>query len=478
LEHVTDKDVVRRLASLHPDDPQLSSLAAEMDVEVVSKAIIEAEDAAAQARMALLKADRTLREHGLPPAKPVTAVTLPVTPKVTVTLEALTEAHTQAFKEDAERTPTPRLKVREYVAELKAGHPSREEMLLALTKRTPGTVPDAPWLKTPLGKHLEVQVRGSGGELARITLAVDNYLAGVEVAEKTVDRLEREVKPLASDTAEQRKLKQGMMLADPEAHRVYVTQRAIALALEARAAGKTVAEYEAWLDAKAKQLFEGCEAYTRRGLSGAIGIAETGKIRTCFETGRTSPAAGADKERRAAVEKAKWGIEAEGSPYQSKTDHCRYSYLTTEPLGADSSQYVDLERGGGMDAYGEVIIKLKPSVLARSTMTHGDSETESDRTWPQPMSALDGRALDTVSFVTLNKATRLVDATAFARGFHEMQTPGEITVDDIAEVIVKGAASLDQDVSLLQRGFAKHGIKVTVYRTGDWALAVHAAKNK
>jgi hypothetical protein len=191
----------------------------------------------------------------------------------------------------------------------------------------------------------------------------------------------------------------------------------------AKSAGTTADAVKRQIAAKAQALADSQEVYVRVKDSTLPLILQSGRFKTTHETGTGGGVT--DKRLRAAVEQKGMGVSPDDDP-------------ATKPisvyLGGKDFSTVGQEKGA--EAYGNVVVKLKPSVRDRSTVTFGDSLSviQNGDGVASPLTRISPLS---VNARELARHPDLLDghgAYHTHKGFIEGQVHGGVSTSDIEEV--------------------------------------------
>lgn len=231
----------------------------------------------------------------------------------------------------------------------------------------------------------------------------------------------------------------------------------------AQQSGKSVEEVKQEAVAKAQALVNAQDVYVRVPDHVLPLILQAGRFKTTHETGTSGGLA--NKKLRAAVEE-KMGVPAD-APNETKP--------ISVYLGGKDFSTVGQEKGVG--DYGNLVVKLKPSVRERATVTLGDSlqQVGNGTTTVSPMQAI---GASTVNPSELLHDPKFLDSHAEyhkEKGFIEGQVHGGVSTHDIEEV---GFPS--EPPAEMQKALDSQGIKWRVYgaKPQTHSLATFAAAHK
>lgn len=202
-------------------------------------------------------------------------------------------------------------------------------------------------------------------------------------------------------------------------------------------AGTPEAEVHQDLARRAKEAFAGRKVEVRVPPEALEAILASGRFQTQHETG-ASGGGYYDPSWRAGVEEALFGTPRDAP------ERPVYGYLRIDAPGQ-----------GGVARYGSVRVVLKDQVRSRTTAMFGDSADEADmgRGSPAPVDEPDWRAFGpsgpaTRVFGPLDRDLARISQTHYL----EAQVHGGVSVDDIAEVVLREQPSPSLLRLLEQRG--------------------------
>jgi len=184
------------------------------------------------------------------------------------------------------------------------------------------------------------------------------------------------------------------------------------------------------------------ELWTRTSSKGLQGILTDGRFKSAFETNKTGAAIGANKIKLTNYLESRAEQEEQMFGYDQKTkseDRPIYGYLSD---GANGEQNF-------ASAYGDVAIRFKPEVRAKSTFTLGDSLDEggsedAPRMLPNPVLKPTGTAASNYNSPEGN--TSLIKDV-----YTETQMHGGVSKSHIAHVVFHSKAPSAALTKLLQR---------------------------
>lgn len=219
----------------------------------------------------------------------------------------------------------------------------------------------------------------------------------------------------------------------PDAWKAAVAKRsAPQRAAQAAAHGMTPAEFRAAAEQHLAGLSARADVYTRITPKNLEAVLQDGRFKTQFETGHSGGALTLPGRRSA--EHELWGIPAKAPPSARPI----YGYAAEEPFKDQILDLYDLNAG--------ISVRFKPSVKRRATITVGDTLDKSN-TGGTP-----GLAPAPYDAPTLEAVYRKVDPLEMRAHsddlvgtpgnyrplpYSEVQIFGNVTVDDIAEVLIK-----------------------------------------
>ena len=198
---------------------------------------------------------------------------------------------------------------------------------------------------------------------------------------------------------------------------------------QARAAGMTIAEFKEEVARHAKALLDDADVYSRVHSDTLIKIIKDGRFKSQFET-RTSQGI-LDTVVRSDLEKNLFG-HAKDIPVNQRPI---YGYLASDGDG-------HISKFASVDCYGDIAVKFKPSVRARTTFTVDDSL---NRNYDGPGALADPLLSPTHrSLMHKNEGPLSWNSieTPFQRddvisSYMEAQVHKGLSIDDIAEVIFR-----------------------------------------
>ena len=188
--------------------------------------------------------------------------------------------------------------------------------------------------------------------------------------------------------------------------------------------GMTVAQYKAAVDKQAQDLANESTLFTRVKPATLQHILESGRFKTVFETNTSGGSKTVlAKEARRTLEAAVFGTPKE------TLNRPIYGYLSKDAHGEN----VDAD----VSQYGNVALKMKPSVRDRTTMTSGDSLTLTGGGYretlvPRPVNHPDNRI-----YPMYNSTDPLADNFGKYR-YVEAQMHGGVKSSDIESVTFHG----------------------------------------
>jgi hypothetical protein len=184
--------------------------------------------------------------------------------------------------------------------------------------------------------------------------------------------------------------------------------------------GMTPVEYAAQADASVARLVQGAEVRVRAPVAAVTEIIRTGRLLNQFETGTTGGLL--DLNARRSVEAGLWATGPEAGGAQRPI----YGYLSGT-MEATSAQY------------GDVVLRLRPTVRPRTTFTFGDSldettlgirPTVAGEPLTRPTALAAQRDTDPLRLGSLAD----VESRGYAT-YTEAQVHGGVTLEDIHEVV-------------------------------------------
>jgi hypothetical protein len=192
----------------------------------------------------------------------------------------------------------------------------------------------------------------------------------------------------------------------------------------------TVEEYAKNLDTKAKELMKDAIPFVAIRTSTLSKILEDGKFKSQFESG-TSTALFAPSIR-AEGENELFGYSINRTPPEKRPI---YGYFSNKPENETSP----LVKG-----YGEVVVRFKPDIMKRTTVTMTDSLGVSGKIAPKPVHEADRTIFDnsTMNGKEPLKYQTLEDVTPYP----EAQYHGGVSTNDIEHVLLPKNKSTPKDI--------------------------------
>jgi hypothetical protein len=216
----------------------------------------------------------------------------------------------------------------------------------------------------------------------------------------------------------------------------------------AEKAGLTPEEYIARVGQSLQQVTDQSESYIRVSHDVLGSILGDKRFKNQFETGRSSAAF--DTKARADVEAKSLGISEAAAAAQRPI----YGYLSAPNFAAH-----DTPEETFVGWYGEVTIRLKPSVRARSSVTFGDSMNYRNSTQASMVSQVEPQSVqiggplwDQVHGAIFEGKGEVRPAIVKATRYIETQIHGGLPIDEIQDVVFREAPSEAVEALLKAKG--------------------------
>jgi hypothetical protein len=228
----------------------------------------------------------------------------------------------------------------------------------------------------------------------------------------------------------------------------------------AATSGTTPAAYRAEIQGKMQAAVDSGEMYSRIRSQTLPELLNSGRLKSQFETNTTGGAL--DKGSRLRVEASLMGVPGSASVAKRPI----YGYVST-PGFSSGATYSETQ----VEQYGDAIIRYKPHMRDRATVTFSDSLAFNDRLVASPAGSVAFESIPVDSGVLENERVHVFDNPTPAEnlrrmnyyfGYVEAQYHGGVTTEDIAEVAFRIHPPDAQTQALLKQ----KGIPWTIYR-GD-----------
>lgn len=227
----------------------------------------------------------------------------------------------------------------------------------------------------------------------------------------------------------------------------------------AKEVGMSPDAYRATVNAKLSEAVAHGEIYMRADSGTLPKILAEGRFKNMFETATTNGSA--DIDGRLKAESRLFGV----SEKSQVVDRPIYGYVSNPGFKSAGSL-----AEGRLDHYGDAVIRFKPQVRDKATLTVGDSLSRHDMLTGVPMKAPDSAAVPFGSptwtrnhkeLLHADKATFL-DRVNREFGYAEAQFHGGLHAHDIAEV-----AFTNKPGAALRQALEAKGIPWRVYQVGQ-----------
>lgn len=195
--------------------------------------------------------------------------------------------------------------------------------------------------------------------------------------------------------------------------------------------------------AKLKSLAADAHMFTRVSILTLPLIAESGRFKTQFETGKS--AAAFNPDMRSNAESNGLGTPKDSDPKERPF----YAYMHSDPSGGDICA-----------SYGSVKIKFKDQIRPRCTMAVGDSlggmldKSQAGMPLNDPTHHVLGRA----TIDTVKNAKKIEDLASHS--FTEIQAHGGLSMDDVETIIVPKRLASPEFEAMKKKHLDPRGIKV------------------
>lgn len=193
----------------------------------------------------------------------------------------------------------------------------------------------------------------------------------------------------------------------------------------------SIAEFRRAAETHLADLSDRAEVYTRITPKNLESVLQDGRFKNQFETGHSGGVYGPD---RRSAEHELWGIPAKAPPSARPF----YGYAAEEPFKDQVLDLYDLNAG--------ISVRFKPSVKRRATITVGDTLDKSNAGGtpglaPAPYGAptLEAvyRKMDPLEMTAHSDDVIGTPGNYRPLPYSEVQIFGNVTVDDIEEVLIK-----------------------------------------
>ena len=207
----------------------------------------------------------------------------------------------------------------------------------------------------------------------------------------------------------------------------------------AQSKGVDLQTYRKLAEKKLKEVFDRSSLYVRVRAVHSLLVLKDERIKTQFETG-TSQGAN-NKGMRSNREKEMFGYLASLVPGVDQSFRPIYGFISDDG-------HLDQGSSRGTAQYGSIIFKLKDSLKSRTTWSTRDSLGRDPKTEPDFGASLVSRpTLEGIWNYEIKDISNIDSADSLAgRSYVEVQVHGQVTLDDVEEVIIDQTAAMKMEI--------------------------------